>query len=112
MPRAAVRPPARPAPAAAPASAAGLPARKGQKWQFETDIAPLLEALAPVLAERAFVVLSTYAIGTSPLTLENLLSAFDGGQVEAGELVLEEREAGRLLPAGFCARWRRGFGDG
>ncbi len=80
---------------------------KGEKWQFEESFAPLLEVVAELLDERAFLVLSTYAIGYSPLAFHNLLSEFRGGQVEAGELALREAQGERLLPCGFCARWWR-----
>ncbi len=89
---------------------------RGEKWQFETDLAPLLEVCAELLDERSFLVLSTYAIGYSPLAFWNLLTdlpGFEGGEVEAGELALPEEPAHpgaapRSLPCGFCARWRRG----
>ncbi len=80
---------------------------KGEKWQFERAIAPLIETCSGLLAERGFLVLSTYAIGTSPLALGGLLGDLEGGEVEAGELALPEEDGGRRLPAGFCARWWR-----
>jgi len=89
---------------------------KGEKWQFETGLAPLLEACERLLAERSFLVLSSYAIGYSALSLANLLrdlvsgSSGNGTAVDAGELVLPEAgENARILPCGFCARWRRGL---
>lgn len=83
---------------------------KGETWQFEDGIAALVAAARELLAERALVVLSTYAIGCSPLALENLVASFGPGDVEAGELALLEQGAGgRRLPAGFCARWSRGI---
>ncbi len=87
---------------------------KGEKWRLETGLAPLVEACASLLAPTpgAFLVLSTYAVGLGPQTLVNLLRDLPEGAVEAGELVLPEtsgRDAPpRLLPCGFCARWRRG----
>lgn len=84
---------------------------KGETWQFEDHVAALLDALRALLEERALVVLSTYAIGCSPLSLQNLLGDLGGGELEAGELVLAPRAgAARRLPAGFCARWSRGLG--
>jgi len=81
---------------------------KGEKWQFETGIVPLLEAVHDLVAERACVILSTYAIGFAPLALSNLLGMFEGGQTDIGELALkEEGPDGRYLPAGLCARWWR-----
>jgi len=81
---------------------------KGEKWQFEELFASLLEAVAELLDERSFLVLSTYAIGYSPLAFHNLLSELEGGEVAAGELALREEPGDRLLPCGFCARWWRG----
>lgn len=86
---------------------------KGEVWRFEEGFAPLLASVAALLAEQALLVLSTYAIGYSPLAFTNVLAELPGGEVEAGELVLEESGAAELpkryLPAGFCARWRRGL---
>lgn len=82
---------------------------KGETWQLEDDLVPLLEACAKLLAEQSFLVLSSYAVGYTALSLANLLRDLEGGEVEAGELVLPEEGAGaRLLPCGLCARWTRG----
>ena len=60
--------------------------------------------------------LSTYAVGYSPLAFERMLGAAGDGAVLAGELALCERAAAgeerRLLPAGYCARWARGVAHG
>lgn len=86
---------------------------KGEKWELDTGLAPLVEALAELVAERALLVLSTYAVGHSPLSLANLLADLPAGRIDAGELALPEsaRSTGapRWLPAGFCARWSRGL---
>ena len=82
---------------------------KGEKWQFEDSIGSLVAAVRDLVADRALVVLSSYAIGCSPLTLENLVADLGPAELESGELTLPERSPrGRLLPAGFCARWSRG----
>ena len=85
---------------------------KSERWRFEDGLYPLLDATRQLAAERALVILSSYAIGYSPLAFNNLLEEFEGGQVSAGELVLEESAAApsppRLLSCGFCARWARG----
>lgn len=86
---------------------------KGETWQFEDHMAPLVDACAALMSERSFAVLSTYAIGFSPLSFVNLLGELGPGEIDAGELVLRERTragfAPRFLPCGFCARWWRGF---
>jgi len=81
---------------------------RGEKWQFEDSIAALVAAVRDLIDERALVILSSYAIGCSSITLENLLADLGPGELESGELVLrEETPRARLLPAGFCARWSR-----
>ncbi len=86
---------------------------KGETWQFEDHLAALMGAAAELTEDRAFVVLSAYAFGTSPLALSNLLDEWRGGEVAAGELALPERSTSnarpRSLPCGFCARWTRGL---
>lgn len=85
---------------------------KGETWRLEEGLAPLLEAVRELVAERALVVLSTYAVGYSPLAFLNLFEEWPDGEAQAGELVLREEPLEgaptRLLPAGFCARWARG----
>jgi 23S rRNA (cytosine1962-C5)-methyltransferase len=89
---------------------------RGEVWQFEEHVAQLIDVCAKLLAPRSFLVLSTYAIGCSPLTLRNLLAELDPAldperAIAAGELALPESEGAlpRRLPAGFCARWSRGL---
>ena len=80
---------------------------KGEKWQFEEGIAPLLEACRKLLApdDASFLILSTYAIGFSPMAFDNMLGDFGGGKVRSGELWLPEGDGDRRLPCGFCSRW-------
>lgn len=86
---------------------------KGQAWQLEEHLDPLLATLADLVAERALVIVSTYAVTTSPLGLAGLCARFPrdhGGELEVGELALVEEGAdGRALPCGFGARWSRGL---
>lgn len=85
---------------------------RGERWQLEQHLAGLLEACAQLLAERALLILSTYASMTSPRGLASALRALPPGRVEAFELTLsEEIRAGlpaRELPCGFAATWSRG----
>lgn len=86
---------------------------KGERWQLESGLAPLLDAASALLSERSFLVLSTYAVGFSPLAFENMLGEWPGGEVRTGELAISEVEregvGRRHLPCGFCARWSRGL---
>jgi 23S rRNA (cytosine1962-C5)-methyltransferase len=80
-----------------------------QKWVFEERIAELLAACRALLDEGpAFLVLSCYAVGTSPLAFHNLLGDLGPGEVAAGELAIPHVGSARLLPAGLCGRWWRG----
>lgn len=79
-----------------------------QTWLFEERIAALLEDCGALLEEGgAFLVLSCYAVGTSPLAFHNLLGQLGAGTVEAGELAIPQQDGTRLLPAGLCGRWSR-----
>ncbi len=82
---------------------------KGEKWQFQDSIGRLLEGCHALLEPDpgSFLVLSTYAIGFSPLAFENMLNEFSGGAVESGELWIPEGDGSRRLPCGFCSRWQR-----
>ena len=88
---------------------------KGEVWRLEEHLAELVDLVGQLANPVAMVVLSTYAVGYSPLAFINLFGDLDGGSVEAGELAIPEapgEEPGgtalRWLPAGFCARWARG----
>lgn len=79
-----------------------------QKWTFEEGVAELLDGVHQLLEPAAgFVVLSCYAVGTSPLAFRNLLGDLGAGEVQAGELALPQEGGQRLLPAGLCGRWWR-----
>lgn len=86
---------------------------KGETWQFEDGIAELVAAAGALLRPQGFLLLSSYAFGTSPVTLAGLLGDLEGGQVEAGELALRESsgDASRSLSCGFCARFQRGLDE-
>ena len=89
---------------------------KGESWQLERDLGPLLEAVAPLLEERALCVLSAYAVGYSAISMARLMEENLGIQgpesIQAGELVLREGDGERILPAGLCVRWQRGIHGG
>ena len=83
---------------------------KGEVWRMEEHIAGLLGDIRTLLAEDAlFVVLTSYAIRSSFLSLHHLLEDMtgNGGAVESGELaVREETERGYLLGQAIFSRWR------
>jgi len=82
---------------------------KGEVWEFYKLIPELLGACRQVLSDRPrFVLLTAYAVKASALTLyyamQEMMSGC-GGQVSAGEIVLEEKSAGRRLSTAIFARW-------
>ncbi len=82
---------------------------KGEVWEFYKLLPNLLEACQQVVSSQPrFVVLTAYAVKASSITLynaiEEMMRAWKGS-VEAGEVVLQEQSAGRLLSLAIFARW-------
>jgi 23S rRNA (cytosine1962-C5)-methyltransferase len=82
---------------------------EGERWEFFDSFPELLDLCRQVLTEQPlFVVINAYAISASSIMLENVLQdtlkAYRG-EVEAGELALQEKDSGRLLSTGIFARW-------
>jgi len=82
---------------------------KGEVWEFYKLIPELLEACRRILTPNPlFVVMTAYAVKASPVTLyqamDEMMTAHKG-RVMAGELVLEEKSAGRYLSTAIFARW-------
>ena len=88
---------------------------KGEVWEFYKLLPNLLDACRQVLSSQpVFVLLTAYAVKASSVTLyyavEEMMRAWQG-QVEAGEVVLKEKSAGRMLSMAIYARWA-GAGGG
>lgn len=83
----------------------------GEVWDLPRDLAPLLDGCVRLLDRGSrLLVLTTYAVRLSALSLERLLAAVAApleGSVEAGEMALVEAARGRLLPTAIFARWQR-----
>jgi 23S rRNA (cytosine1962-C5)-methyltransferase len=84
---------------------------KGELWKIERDFLPLMKLCRELLSEKPlFVLLSGYASGYSSLMFRYNLAPLKekfGGEVEHGELTLEESNSGRLLPCGIFGRWSK-----
>lgn len=82
---------------------------KGERWSFNESYPKLLELCAQILtANPAFIISNAYAVSTSSVTLYNLFEdyfRFLGGNIEYGELALEEKNRKRLLSTGLFVRW-------
>lgn len=86
-------------------------APNGDPWDFNKDFPRLLENCKKIISDRPlFVLVNTYAISSSSITLSNTLQGnFSdlGGIIENGELTLKETSGGRLLSTGIWAKWSK-----
>lgn len=82
---------------------------KGEVWEIFTALPALLQACRSVLSEQPlFVVLTVYAVKLPAIHAYQLLAGMMHdlrGEVECGELVTEEKSAGRILSQAVYARW-------
>jgi 23S rRNA (cytosine1962-C5)-methyltransferase len=102
---------------------------KGEVWKIEKDFLPFLELIFELMSDDAlFLILNGYAAGYSSIAysqnLQNLI-AKRGGEVEHGELCIEQDSVGFekimagkmgdnrivgvtpiILPCGIVARWK------
>ncbi|MEE4195419.1 MAG: class I SAM-dependent methyltransferase [Anaerolineae bacterium] len=83
---------------------------KGEVWEFYKLLSQLLHACADILSPHAkFLALTAYSVKASPISLRQAVAELmpPGGTVEAGEIALQEVNAGRLLSTAIFARWSR-----
>lgn len=84
---------------------------KGQVWKIEDDLLPLIEKCFSLLSSKpTFFLISGYAAGYSSLSYGELLQPLVekyGGQIEFGELAIEQFASDKLMPAGIFARWSK-----
>lgn len=83
---------------------------KKELWKIEDDFLVLMKLCTEVLSDTPiFFLVNGYSAGYSPTAYANnllLLADKFGGEIEKGELVIEESRGGRFLPAGIFARWK------
>ncbi len=85
---------------------------KGEVWEVYRSLPELLHACRGILSEKPlFVILTVYAVKLpavhASFALQEMLKGF-GGRIECGELVTQEKSAGRLLSQAAYARWSAG----
>jgi 23S rRNA (cytosine1962-C5)-methyltransferase len=84
---------------------------KGEVWRFSKSFPALLDACKTILSERPlFVVTTAYEVAESSLLLANLLADWlgsYGGNISAGELILQPKNGNRPLATSVYARWSR-----
>lgn len=83
----------------------------GEVWKIEEQFIAFLDDAKKLLSDDPlFFLVNGYASGYSSIAYrQNLTDLVDkfGGNVEEGELAIEESVSGRLLPSGIFARWSR-----
>jgi 23S rRNA (cytosine1962-C5)-methyltransferase len=82
---------------------------KGEVWEVYKSLPEILQACRAVLTQKPlFVVLTVYAVKMPAVhlhaALAEMMEGFDS-RLECGELVTEEKSAGRLLSQAVYARW-------
>jgi 23S rRNA (cytosine1962-C5)-methyltransferase len=84
---------------------------KDELWKIEEHFIELMDLCQSVLSDDPlFVLINGYTAGYSPIayqnTLKDMMKGYDG-DIEIGELVIEESKGDRLLPCGIFARWAK-----
>ncbi|HJY98999.1 MAG TPA: class I SAM-dependent methyltransferase [Patescibacteria group bacterium] len=81
----------------------------GRPWSFASDFPKLLENCKKILSpDPLFILVNAYAVSTSPTTLQNALADHFGtlaGNIDSGELTIEEKSAQRTLSTGIWTRY-------
>lgn len=82
----------------------------GEVWKIEESLVSFLDECKKLLSDDPlFFLVNGYAAGYSSVAYEqNIIDLKDkfGGQIEHGELLIEEKGS-RLLPCGIFARWSK-----
>lgn len=83
--------------------------KNGEVWQFENNIADLVELCAQVLSDKPlFFLINSYTTGISSKVLENILTLKlhkRNGKLSSGEIGLPMKESNLILPCGIYGRW-------
>ena len=80
----------------------------GEVWQFEEQIADLVQLCTKVLSDKPlFFLINSYTTGISSTVLQNLLSIHmpKQGLLENGEIGLPMTGSNMILPCGIYGRW-------
>ena len=85
--------------------------KNGEVWQFENNIADLVELCKGVLSETPlFFLINSYTTGISSKVLENILNLKLGmkkGKLSSGEIGLQMKDSNLVLPCGIYGRWEK-----
>lgn len=85
--------------------------KNGEVWQFENNIADLVELCKGVLSENPlFFLINSYTTGISSKVLENILNlklCMKKGKLSSGEIGLPMKDSNLVLPCGIYGRWEK-----
>ena len=84
--------------------------KNGEVWQFENNIADLVELCSEVLSDDPlFFLINSYTTGISAKVLENLLDLKikHKGKLSSGEIGLPMTNSKLVLPCGIYGRWEK-----
>ena len=83
--------------------------KNGEVWQFENQIADLVELCLQVLSSKPlFFLINSYTTGISSKVLENILRLklnLKKGKITSGEVGLPMKNSELVLPCGIFGRW-------
>ncbi len=84
---------------------------KDELWKIEEHFLELMKLCREILSDDPlFVIINGYTAGYSAIAYENNLKDMmkdRKGQIEIGELVIEQTDSEILLPCGIFARWSK-----
>jgi len=84
---------------------------KDELWKIEENFLELMKLCKEILSEDPlFVIINGYTAGYSSIAYQNnLIDMMENhnGDIEIGELVIQESNSERLLPCGIFARWSK-----
>ncbi len=85
--------------------------KNGEVWQFENNIADLVELCTKVLSDNPlFFLINSYTTGISSKVLENILylnMKNVKGTISSGEIGLPMKDSKLVLPCGIYGRWEK-----
>lgn len=85
--------------------------KNGEVWQFESQIADLVELCEKVLSNQPlFFLINSYTTGISSQVLENILQLKikrKNGKITSGEIGLPMKNSKLVLPCGIFGRWEK-----
>lgn len=83
--------------------------KNGEVWQFENQIADLVDLCVQVLSSKPlFFLINSYTTGISSKVLENILRLklnLKKGRITSGEVGLPMKNSELVLPCGIFGRW-------